>query len=231
MSSFTRGEKRSRLGIGLWGVLLFVLALPAAVWAADQFTDVSDGNVFHEDISWLASAGITKGCNPPENTRYCPDENVTRGQMAAFLHRGAPVITRLLYDGSSGDATVGNAYELHRTIGSFVKVSDGTAILLDWNAHAGSSGGFCEFQLRIDGFNDNGSSSTAFENSGAAAVVYAPNESLSVKGLFTGLEAGEHSVEIWLRGSAANCNLNSGDFGQTVIVTETPYSEGATVTE
>ena len=39
------------------------------------------------DIEWLAAEGVTKGCNPPANDLFCPDANVTRGQMAAFLHR------------------------------------------------------------------------------------------------------------------------------------------------
>jgi hypothetical protein len=51
------------------------------------FDDVAGTNTFFTDIGKLATAGITKGCNPPANTRYCPKENVTRGQMAAFLHR------------------------------------------------------------------------------------------------------------------------------------------------
>jgi len=33
------------------------------------------------------AAGITAGCDPPVNDRFCPDDVVTRGQMAAFLHR------------------------------------------------------------------------------------------------------------------------------------------------
>jgi hypothetical protein len=33
-------------------------------------------------------AGVTLGCNPPTNDEYCPDDLVTRGQMAAFLKRG-----------------------------------------------------------------------------------------------------------------------------------------------
>jgi len=28
------------------------------------------------------------GCNPPTNDRFCPNDYVTRGQMAAFLARG-----------------------------------------------------------------------------------------------------------------------------------------------
>jgi hypothetical protein len=50
------------------------------------FLDVR-GHTFHEAINWLASEGITKGCNPPLNTRFCPDAAVTRGQMAVFLAR------------------------------------------------------------------------------------------------------------------------------------------------
>ncbi len=46
-----------------------------------------DASIFQADIERLAAAGITKGCNPPTNDRFCPDSNVTRGQMAAFLHR------------------------------------------------------------------------------------------------------------------------------------------------
>jgi hypothetical protein len=50
------------------------------------FTD-DDGSVFEGDIDRLGTAGVTRGCNPPTNDRYCPDSAVTRGQMAAFLHR------------------------------------------------------------------------------------------------------------------------------------------------
>src|SRR5690606_23821311 len=67
--------------------LAVLLATPLAVVAADAFTDVPDTNVFHSDIAWLAEAGVTKGCNPPDNTEFCPGDNVTREQMAAFMRR------------------------------------------------------------------------------------------------------------------------------------------------
>jgi hypothetical protein len=51
-----------------------------------DFVD-DDGSEFEADIEWLASTGITRGCNPPDNDRFCPDQPVTRAQMAAFLHR------------------------------------------------------------------------------------------------------------------------------------------------
>lgn len=47
-----------------------------------------DGHVFEVPaITWLATEGITKGCNPPLNFNFCPDDNVTRAQMAGFLRR------------------------------------------------------------------------------------------------------------------------------------------------
>jgi hypothetical protein len=52
----------------------------------DLFVD-DDGSIFESDIDKLATAGVTRGCNPPVNDRFCPTSNVTRGQMAAFLHR------------------------------------------------------------------------------------------------------------------------------------------------
>ena len=52
----------------------------------DLFID-DDDSIFEADIDRLGTAGVTRGCNPPTNDRYCPKGNVTRGQMAAFLHR------------------------------------------------------------------------------------------------------------------------------------------------
>jgi serine protease len=51
-----------------------------------DFAD-TDGSTFENDIAWLSGAGITKGCNPPLNTNFCPESYVTRGQMAAFMVR------------------------------------------------------------------------------------------------------------------------------------------------
>ena len=72
----------------LVGILVVgALAVPGVSWAAGRFDDVPDNNVFAADIEWLADAGITKGCNPPANTEFCPGSYVTREQMAAFMHR------------------------------------------------------------------------------------------------------------------------------------------------
>lgn len=58
---------------------------------ANPFGD-TEGSIFKDDIARLATAEITKGCNPPANDRYCPEQNVTRGQMAAFLTRALELV-------------------------------------------------------------------------------------------------------------------------------------------
>jgi hypothetical protein len=63
-----------------------VRALSLSPGSAGVFID-DDGSVFELDIEALAESGITRGCNPPVNDRFCPDRAVSRGEMAAFLYR------------------------------------------------------------------------------------------------------------------------------------------------
>ena len=69
----TRGEMAS--------FLARALDLPPA--PHDFFND-DDGTAHEDAINSLAAAGITPGCAP---NRFCPTHEVTRAQMAAFLHR------------------------------------------------------------------------------------------------------------------------------------------------
>lgn len=66
-------------------------ALDLPETSVDHFVDDRD-SVFQNDINALASAGITKGCNPPANDRFCPLAEVTRGEMAAMLYRARLVL-------------------------------------------------------------------------------------------------------------------------------------------
>ena len=50
------------------------------------FADVSDANVHARAIQDISSAGVTSGCSA-EPVRYCPDEPITRAQMASFIAR------------------------------------------------------------------------------------------------------------------------------------------------
>lgn len=63
------------------------LDLPDAV--VDNFSD-DDSSIFEGDIDRIAEAGITLGCNPPANTRFCPNRGITRAEMATLLARAFP---------------------------------------------------------------------------------------------------------------------------------------------
>ena len=70
------------------GVAIMNRALPRSPTdsGGDLFDD-DDGNIFEPAIDKLATAGVTRGCNPAEgNNKFCSYSPVTRGQMAAFLH-------------------------------------------------------------------------------------------------------------------------------------------------
>jgi hypothetical protein len=69
-----------------------VLALLLAVLAPGGTYIDDDGNVHEGGIEAIAAEGITEGCNPPTNNRYCPSETVTRGQMAAFITRALDLL-------------------------------------------------------------------------------------------------------------------------------------------
>jgi len=109
--------RRTALVVTLAALVGALVATPIAVYASHQFTDVPNTNPFHADITWLADAGITKGCSP---TEYCPKDNVTREQMAAFLKRFA--------DNQAASQTHGVAgYVTELTLGNSDSVSPKTA--------------------------------------------------------------------------------------------------------
>lgn len=62
---------------GTWAALFPVATTP-------QFTDVPSSSPFFDSANILRLWSITTGCTPD---RYCPANNVTRGEMAVFLVR------------------------------------------------------------------------------------------------------------------------------------------------
>jgi hypothetical protein len=97
----TADRRRRRIHRVLALVVGLTVLAPVGAWASHQFNDVPNSNIFHADIDWLADNGVTLGCNPPANTRFCPKDEVTREQMAAFMHR---LETRGVF--LSGDTTM-----------------------------------------------------------------------------------------------------------------------------
>jgi N-acetylmuramoyl-L-alanine amidase len=69
-----------RLPVLLVSVVLAVLP-PGGTFIDD------DGSIHEGGIEAIAAQGITVGCNPPTGDRYCPDDPISRGEMAAFIAR------------------------------------------------------------------------------------------------------------------------------------------------
>ncbi|MGB9359499.1 MAG: hypothetical protein WCC01_13190, partial [Acidimicrobiia bacterium] len=75
---------RVRIVISL--LVLVVVGIAGTANSSGFFTD-DDDSIHLRAIEAIAAEGITKGCNPPTNDRYCPKSTVTREQMASFLVR------------------------------------------------------------------------------------------------------------------------------------------------
>ncbi len=89
MTKADRSKSTRRLLVVVAAVLGVLAGALGALAATGRFSDVDASNVHANAIAWLSERGITYGCNPPVNDRFCPDDAVTREQMASFLKRFA----------------------------------------------------------------------------------------------------------------------------------------------
>jgi len=75
----TRGETAAFIIRARYG------SIPFSYPGTPYFTDAPSSYLFFPMIQKMAQAGITSGCGPK---LYCPDQNLTRGQMAVFVVTG-----------------------------------------------------------------------------------------------------------------------------------------------
>lgn len=68
------------------GAAFFNRALNLLPGSEDLFTD-DDDSIFEADINAIGEVGITRGCNPPANDEFCPDDGVSRAAWASFMVR------------------------------------------------------------------------------------------------------------------------------------------------
>lgn len=110
---------RTRRAVVVAAVASALVVAPVAVFASHQFEDVPGDHTFHADIDWLADNDITRGCNPPANDRYCPDDPVTRGQMGAFMRRlaDARVVDPIPYRAGGGLNLDGKTFSIESPLG------------------------------------------------------------------------------------------------------------------
>ncbi len=62
------------------------LAAPVSAIAQSGFDDVPPGHTHEAGIEYLVDTGITQGC---DSDSYCPEDSLTRAQMATFLYRSS----------------------------------------------------------------------------------------------------------------------------------------------
>lgn len=66
----------------------FTVVVDAITGLGPDGSFIDDNDSVHEaNIGLIARIDVTKGCNPPDNTEFCPERELTRGEMAAFLVR------------------------------------------------------------------------------------------------------------------------------------------------
>ena len=82
---FCPGEPIPRWLMAVWLVRVLDGQDPEPI-SASRFADVDAGRWWAAHADRLAELGVTRGC-AVEPDRYCPDEPVTRAQMASFLTR------------------------------------------------------------------------------------------------------------------------------------------------
>ncbi|MGN6755329.1 MAG: S-layer homology domain-containing protein, partial [Thermomicrobiales bacterium] len=76
--------------IGCIALLAALAPLGLLAGSSQPFADVDPNSVHYTNIIAIRQAGITNGCNPAANL-YCPNNNVTRQEMASFLARTAGI--------------------------------------------------------------------------------------------------------------------------------------------
>ena len=118
---------RRWIRIALIVTVTTAVVAPLTAVATHSFDDVPGSNSFHSDIDWLKNAGVTLGCNPPANTRYCPNDFVTRAQMSAFMRRLAEnqVVDPIPLTAGVGIAVSGRSVSVDLTGGDGIAVNGG----------------------------------------------------------------------------------------------------------
>lgn len=201
------------------GVTALVVA-PLTAVASHSFTDVPDSQTFHDDIEWLKDTGVTRGCNPPANTEFCPDRFTSRGEMSAFMLRYAQFIDA--EDGTPGQADNADSVDgfdassLVRAEGSATDnptVTDGTAESVTIDAPV-------DGMLVVDSVTEATDDDEWFcridlNGTQAPAVGYnidvqaGGNESACPNSMVLAVEAGEHTVELVVGDISTSLNESS----------------------
>jgi hypothetical protein len=213
---------------------LFLAVGGGTAWATTNYIITSTKQIKPSVLKKLHGANGKNGKNGQNGTNGTNGTNGATGAAGAAGASGSagtPALykrTDLHYGSLATDSSPTGSYQQLEVIGTFTKLNASTAITLVWTSHATGGNGagvtFCQYQLRVDGLDDQGSASTSYSGTAASgAVVYDAHSAFSVTDVFTALAAGSHTVSVWDRsGGVTSCTDNNGSFGHDVYVLETP---------
>ena len=111
---FCPGDPIPRWMMAVWLVRVMDGQEPEPV-SGTRFADVDAGQWWAAHVERLAELGITAGCAPGP-ARYCPDDPVTRAQMATFLRRAFALASAIPqgFEDTGGSVHEANIDALHR---------------------------------------------------------------------------------------------------------------------
>ena len=80
--------------LALLAVLMLAPASAAVAAPCAGFNDVDSASGFCDNVEWIKNRKVTLGCTSP--AEYCPDQLVSRLQMAAFMNRLGTAMTPIV---------------------------------------------------------------------------------------------------------------------------------------
>ena len=168
---------------------LFLSAGPSSAAPCAGFTDVLDTDTFCPSVEWLKNRAITLGCGGPS---FCPNDFVTRWQMALFMDRLGTALTPAVAVFQDGGGPIDHDVSTFQCVSAIYKITDfpRTAVA---TAHfsgmfAGASGLLMNIHYNTDGnaVDFPISMTSLVQRTGASSATYAHASTSAVLALYVG---------------------------------------------
>ena len=91
------------IAASLFAATLAIHSDESAAAPCAGFIDVDTSSGFCQNVEWIKNRKVTLGCSIPQS--YCPDEAVSRLQMAAFMNRLGTALTPVIVVGKRSRGT------------------------------------------------------------------------------------------------------------------------------
>lgn len=200
------------IGIGFFvlGLAVFALAAFQGVTVATHvFDDVPTGAFYHDDVETIQKLNITNGCDasPP---LYCPNDDVSRGEMGTFLARTAELYRAAYFQTDETSLDYSSPSYLPMVGDSFTAPADCVLILsADVNWDDDGNGNYLVLRWYVDNnpigeaFLDHGGGTGLTKSHGALAFSEVAEGDHFVQ--LRALRSGTGTLDIWTSAFYALC--------------------------